>query len=348
MNTIFRYGGIRMAKIEWSSDKDKYEAIGYLAKPGIISMIEATVPGDLLEKFKNEYSEECYSPEFPYILKPKAKFGYQFRIYLNDIDGCPSGLQMFLDDKYQNRINNTSFIAGLIKEFGFKFTKENQNVERIIEKVNEHGEDCIKWFNQGFNVYSNFLNTLTNKIVLGEVTAPIIVKQIPMSDKHGQAKSYEQKSAFTKEQLLNLGWLGEAYFYQMLVDKNAEILDELGFGNQEYSVEWFNEGCFESETWKDQSVGKGCDIKAKVSGEHVYIEVKTSKRKNKFFVMTSKEMQMMKNKVDNYIIIKIDCLENLLHDKAPEIMVFKSPYNTFFKPEKMKESIFIIEGEKDE
>ena len=36
--------------IEWKSVEDKYEAIGYLAKPGVIETIEATVPEDKLDK----------------------------------------------------------------------------------------------------------------------------------------------------------------------------------------------------------------------------------------------------------------------------------------------------------
>lgn len=43
-----------LSKIEWPSDSDKFEAIGYLAKPGVIDTIEATVPADKLKKFKDE------------------------------------------------------------------------------------------------------------------------------------------------------------------------------------------------------------------------------------------------------------------------------------------------------
>ena len=43
-----------MSRIEWKSVEDKYEAIGYLAKPGVIETIEATVPEDKLDKFKED------------------------------------------------------------------------------------------------------------------------------------------------------------------------------------------------------------------------------------------------------------------------------------------------------
>lgn len=38
-----------MSKIEWKSDKEKFEAIGYLSKSGVIDTIEATVPEDKLD-----------------------------------------------------------------------------------------------------------------------------------------------------------------------------------------------------------------------------------------------------------------------------------------------------------
>ena len=45
-----------LGKIEWTSDEDRFEAIGYLAKPGVIDAIEATVPADKLKKFRDESS----------------------------------------------------------------------------------------------------------------------------------------------------------------------------------------------------------------------------------------------------------------------------------------------------
>ena len=85
-----------LSKIEWPSDSDKFEAIGYLAKPGVIDTIEATVPADKLKKFKDEYHNK-YSIEFPYVTKAGSKFGYQFRIYLSDTEGCPDFLASQLD-----------------------------------------------------------------------------------------------------------------------------------------------------------------------------------------------------------------------------------------------------------
>ena len=43
-----------MANWKWPSVKDKLEAIGYLAVPGVINAIEATVPKGKAEQFREE------------------------------------------------------------------------------------------------------------------------------------------------------------------------------------------------------------------------------------------------------------------------------------------------------
>ena len=35
-------------------------------------------------------------------MKAKSKFGFQFRIYLQDTEGCPKFLEQYLDDKYES------------------------------------------------------------------------------------------------------------------------------------------------------------------------------------------------------------------------------------------------------
>ena len=54
-----------MADWKWPSIEDKLEAIGFLAAPGVISSIEATVPIGKKEKFREEYKNK-YSDEYPY------------------------------------------------------------------------------------------------------------------------------------------------------------------------------------------------------------------------------------------------------------------------------------------
>lgn len=338
-----------MSKIEWKSDEDKFEAIGYLAKPGVIDMIEATVPADRLEKFKEEYRDK-YSIEFPYVTKAKSKFGYQFRIYLNDTEGCPDFLLKQLDEKYRNRINDTSFIAELVKEYGFRFTKEPQNESRIRHLVRAKGDDYIRSFEKGLSVYSDFLSHLAEKMKEDNLPNPDLVQpKTSIKSKVRKTKhSGEEKSSFTREQLFNLGWLGENYIYKMLIAKDEYLLKTLGIAAEQYTVEWFNKGVCIGEEWVDKSVGQGCDIVVSLPDRELYIEVKSSKRKNGLFVMTSNEMQKMRDEAEKYYLIKIDYLEKILRNESPEVMVFISPYDTFFKPEKMKEATFKIEGDSNE
>ena len=339
-----------LSKIEWPSDADKFEAIGYLAKAGVIEMIEATVPEDKLKKFKDEYCNK-YSLEFPYVTKARSKFGYQFRIYLSDTEGCPDFLATQLDEKYKNRINDTTFIAELVNEYGFRFTKEPQNEEQIRGLVRAKAANHIKSFEKGFSVYSDFLYELSNKINEDVLPQPSIVQPKAAGKSKGRKPKNrgEMKSSFTREQLFKLGWLGEIYIYKMLVIKDESLLQELGISiTDNYGIEWFNEGVRIGEEWEDKSVGQGCDIVVSLDDEDLCIEVKSSKRKNSLFTMTSNEMQKMRDKVGKYYLIKIDYLERILKGESPEVMVFDSPYETFFKPEKMKEATFKVEGDLNE
>ena len=339
-----------MSKIEWPSDEDKFEAIGYLAKPGVVETIEATVPADKLKKFKDEYHNK-YSIEFPYVTKAGSKFGYQFRIYLSDTEGCPDFLASQLDEKYKNRINDTSFIAELVNEYGFIFTKKPQNEEQIRNLVRAKGANQIRNFEKGFRVYSDFLYDLSGKISEGDLPQPSIVQPKVAAKAKGRKpkNSGEMKSSFTREQLFKLGWLGETYIYKMLVNKDESLLQVLGINSSDsYKIEWFNEGVQIGEEWEDKSVGQGCDIVVSSDDKDLYIEVKASKRKNGLFTMTSKEMQKMRDEAGKYYLIKIDFLERILKGESPEVMVFDSPYDAFFKPEKMKEATFRVEGDTNE
>lgn len=335
-----------MSKIVWPSEDDKFEAIGYLAKPGVINFIEATVPADKSKKFMKEYAGS-HSIEFPYITKAGSKFGYQFRIYLNDIEGCPEFLASQLDEKYKSRINDTAFIAELVNDYGFRFTRQAQDFERIMELVRIKAGNNIKSFMKGYRVYSDFLYDLSQKMNEDNLPRPSIVQPKSASKSRGRkAKNKgEIKSSFTREQLFKLGWLGEIYIYKLLIAKDKSLLSMLGIKSPDaYTIKWFNDGVHIGEGWEDKSVGHGCDMVISMNNKELFIEVKSSKRKNGLFTMTSSEMQKMRDEADTYYLIKVDYLEKILKGDSPEIMVFKSPYDNFFKPEQMQEATFRIEG----
>lgn len=337
-----------MSKIQWPSEKEKYEAIGYLSKPGVVGCIEATVPADLLDKFKKEYDGK-YTSEFPYITKAGSKFGYQFRIYLNDVEGCPEFLEKQLDEKYGNRINDTGFIRELVEDYGFVFTHDLQKSDVIFELVSSNfiakkmQREELDSFKKGLHIYNTFLGELENVLAYNCLQEPVF-REEPIHRKGTSIRrtvKNEMKTTLTPEQVSKLGWLGEEYIYKMLISKNRELLNRLCLEDG-FSVDWFNDGFRNDVNWEDKSVGKGCDIVIHKGNMDVYLEVKSSKRKTGLFTMTSNEMQLMESKKNYFFIIKLDYLDRLLKDESPEITIISSPYDKYFRPEKMKEATFIM------
>lgn len=356
-----------MAELNWPSEEDKFEAIGYLAVPGVISSIEATVPKGQKEKFRKEY-EGKYSDEYPY---EADKYGRQFRIYLNDTDGCPDFLRENLDDTYGDRINNTDFIDELVKEYGFKFTKQPQDSELIrkltFEKIPKEYMDS---FRKGFNGYVDFVQDI-GEFVKKEKELPLPkllqYKEQTISKRTERKSSSKDDSlsAYSPNQILKMGWVGEEYIAYLLRIKDETLLKAIGLSSDvNYEVEWYNQGFQDAaerivffdlqkygsygervKVWDDQSVGKGCDIVVTPdNGDSILIEVKSSRRSYPYFSMTSVEMQEMELKGDQYVLIKLNNLEKLLQDGSPDIIAIINPYEKLFHPKHMKDATFIIGG----
>ncbi len=355
-----------MAEIKWPSEEDKYEAIGYLAVAGVVSSIEATVPRGQKDKFRKEYDGK-YSDEYPY---EADKYGKQFRIYLNDTEGCPDALRDNLDEKYGNRINSTEFITELVKEFGFKFTKQPQDSKRIKSlALARCSKSCADAFRKGNNGYRDFIQNI-EKVVKNEKRLPTptaceyVEQNISRKTEKKTMSKPSTAPAFSPNQILKLGWVGEQYIAYLLKIKDATLLEAIGIAlDAEYKVEWFNEGVQAAKDnmtlldpidgssveyvkeWEDQSVGKGCDILVHFENEDdISIEVKSSKRTYPFFNMTSVEMQEMEKEGNRYVLIKLNKLENLIGGKSPEIIAIINPYEKLFKPKHIKEATFIIGG----
>ncbi len=357
-----------MANWEWPSIADKLEAIGYLAVPGVISSIEATVPKGKTEQFKEEY-KGSYSEEYPY---EADKYGRQFRIYLNDTEGCPDFLRDHLDGRYGNRINNTQFIDELVKEYGFKFTKAPQDTELIRTIVfRKHQMPDLDAFRKGFDGYREFVHHIEELVKTEDnLTRPNTLDYEERtisrrSEKRGDGGEERIVSGFTPNQMLKLGWAGEEYIAYLLKNRDETLLEELSIPKDcDYEVEWFNDGVQDAEEdyqvtdntkkhpfiegvkkWDDKSVGKGCDIVIRlVTGNVIYIEVKTSKRSYPYFSMTSVEMQEMELRREKYVLLKINNFERLLKDESPDIIAIIDPFEKLFHPKQMKEATFVVGG----
>ena len=358
-----------MAKIKWPTIEDKLEAIGYLAVPGVISDIEANVPygkkNDFIEKYKGRFSEE-----YPYEYSKDAdKYGQQFRIYLNDTDGCPKVLKRYLDKKYGNRINNSLFVEELVTDYGFRFTKEPQDSENICEIVRWKHKSAqeIQAFKRGYHIYKELVQNIEDAVSKEyNLSNPNILKykrkEIKRSSTYKQNKEQKQ-TGFTPNQMLKLGWSGEEYIAYLLKTKDESFIKALSIpANTDYTVEWFNDGVQRAEEkleinpykkfsyeirkkWDDKSIGKGCDIVVTLeSGKSIYIEVKTSMRSYSYFSMTSSEIQEMELRANNYYLIKVNNFIRLLDYESPDVIVVRNPYKKLFHPNQIKEATFIIGG----
>lgn len=356
-----------MANWEWASLEDKLEAIGYLAVPGVISAIEATVPKGKTEQFREEYKYK-YSDEYPY---EADKYGKQFRIYLNDTEGCPGFLRKHIDGTYGNRINNTQFIDELVKEYGFKFTKEPQDSENIRNLVfKKFKRPDLDAFDKGYYGYRDFVQAIENLVKTeSDLSGPNILdyeeKTISRRTDRKTDGGDDKVSGFTPNQMLKLGWSGEEYVAYLLRIRDEKLLDALKIPRDaNYEVNWFNDGVQNAEDeisflnlkklgsfhelvkkWDDKSVGKGCDIIVTMEPEGVvYIEVKTSKRSYPYFKMTSVEMQEMEKRGSQYALIKINNIERLLRGDSPDVITIIDPFEKLFHPRQMKEATFVVGG----
>lgn len=331
-----------MGKISSLPDDVRRELIGYLAQPGIIANITAEVPAKKCADFEAKYGVT------PYPVNSEHKYGDQYRIYLSDPDDCPAILKAALDQKY-NRLNDTVFIRELVDEYGFSFFQPKQDVRTIHNKAKAKGGTGYEAFLRGFNASEDFLSALKTSVEDTGLVVPD-VKLITGTDapKEKSPKKAAQHSlvsdasaGLSEEQLLQLGWLGEKYFYNTLLANNREMLSIFGIKNPEdCTITWFNDGFDTSAGWVDKSVGKGCDILIKDGDREIYIEVKTSKRKAPIFAMTSFEMQMMQQKKDDYFLVKIDNFDSLISGNAPNIRIIASPFEYFFIPSRMYSAIF--------
>ncbi len=333
-----------MSRIEWPTKFDMFEAIGYLACPGVVARIEATVPADRIDKFILNY-EGKYSEEYPYVVKAGSKYGEQLRLYLNDNDGCPSFLRNQLDATYGVRLNDTAFIKSLVLTFNFRITNSPQDSQAILNTANQIlSTEEYKAFMKGYNKHNEFIESFAEFLDLGNIPEPLFA-EVPIVKsgikKKASKESDKNSSSYTKEQLQKIGWLGEKYIYMLLLH-NKKLLQKLYINTNEYNVQWFNKGFENDDNWEDKSIGEGCDLVVETENQRVLIEVKTSKKDGRIFTMTHNEMLQMQIEKESYYIFKLNWAERLLLNKSPELIVYENPYETIFKPSHIKEATFYV------
>lgn len=147
--------GDRSGSIDFNSDDELFEVIGYLAKPGRLVGIWAEIPNDDREAdFKRLFPGQPYMPITMNITPSgrPSKFSPQFRINLGNMTNCPAILRPAIGKGLGNaivgRINKSKFVVQLVHYFGFQFG-DTQDVSKIKNLVDAYG--YINAFNRGYN-----------------------------------------------------------------------------------------------------------------------------------------------------------------------------------------------------
>ena len=147
--------GDRSGFIDFNSDDELFEVVGYLAKPGRLAGIWAEIPNDDREAdFKRLFPGQPYMPITMNITPSgrPSKFSPQFRINLGNMTNCPAILRPAIGKGLGNaivgRINKSKFVVQLVHYFGFQFG-DMQDVSKIKKIVDAYG--YTNAFNRGYN-----------------------------------------------------------------------------------------------------------------------------------------------------------------------------------------------------
>ncbi len=147
--------GDRSGFIDFNSDDELFEVVGYLAKPGRLAGIWAEIPNDDREAdFKRLFPGQPYMPITMNITPSgqPSKFSPQFRINLGNMTNCPDILRPAIGKGFGNaivgRINKSKFVVQLVHYFGFQFG-DTQDVSAIKKIVDAYG--YTNAFNRGYN-----------------------------------------------------------------------------------------------------------------------------------------------------------------------------------------------------
>ena len=146
--------GDRAQTIPVRSMDEMFELVGYMARPGRISSIEAEVPKDGRDKtFERMFPGQTYRPiemgDTPSGLP--NKLSPQFRINFGDLRNCPDVLRKNMgkgNGSCVGRINKSKFVIDIVQNYGFRFGSY-QNVDEIKEIARKK---CFtEAFERGYN-----------------------------------------------------------------------------------------------------------------------------------------------------------------------------------------------------
>jgi hypothetical protein len=276
-----------------------------------------------LDKLALDHEKElAYEAGAQKLFDPKIhKFFESLQIIETDNDTKLLRLSKYVLSEFSELINNFIIVGS-----GEKQNKEIYQSQSNLEKLSKKLEDIIEVIkNEDEIKLPDFIDN--NEAIIGNKL-----------NSH-QSSSNLKKAKFSDHELFLLGWSGEKYFHHLLNNKNYELLNRLNFDENEIieNIDWYNNGFEENENWIDKSIGKGCDIFIKTNTRTLFIEVKTSFSNVQYYTLTGNEIISMKQNLDNYYLVKINKLKNLIASQInPEITILDKPFKRVLEISKIK------------
>jgi hypothetical protein len=115
-------GGIN---IQFNSQNEYYEALGYLSAPRRIVSIDAEIPSHMISEFRGRFGENYFEiTDYGSPSGLPSKLGKQYRINLSNTNNILPILTQHLGRGSRNcvkRINRSNFVEHIVSSNGFKF-----------------------------------------------------------------------------------------------------------------------------------------------------------------------------------------------------------------------------------
>lgn len=281
--------------------------------------------------------------EIVFILKNKLRLTLKREKLKNILQGVPdavfhNGYEMFRQWNMNERITRT--------KLGLKLIEEDEFIKRIIDHCggsyiggDYKDSSVIKEDNISYKTNKKDLNEIAedlfSKVDLKKLEIPrdvnVITRKVQpndgkktLSDKVNRTEN--RAVELRKENQRKLGFMGEEYIYRLLCEKNSKLLSELGIigGDDSLKIEWDNLDYKDNlDGYEDKSLGH--DIRVRSSERIIRLEVKTSLNNAGYYSITRNELKEMAMYTEDYYIVKLNYLCDLLKGESPEIILEKFP-----------------------
>lgn len=145
--------GNRAQSIDFESESERFECIGYIANSRHVSSFEAEVPKDGRDQiFERLYPGQKYRPIETGVTPSGMpnKISSQFRINFIDLRNCPIALKRNIgkgNGGCVGRINKSRFVLELVQHYGFRFG-DRQEVDCIRDIARRSG--YLREFEKGY------------------------------------------------------------------------------------------------------------------------------------------------------------------------------------------------------